>query len=106
MTRDDIIRMAREAGLGWVDAEDKMERFAALVEEHLISQGYRKCAEGQRTTQFCGMVEAAREEERDACAKLADSLGVHPALNVYNGGPDWYKHGKEIAAAIRARGQK
>ena len=31
MTRDDINRMAREAGLGWVDADAQLERFAALV---------------------------------------------------------------------------
>jgi hypothetical protein len=43
--------------------------------------------------------------EREACAKKAETLGVHPALNVFAGGPDWYKHGKEIAAAIRARGK-
>jgi len=42
--------------------------------------------------------------EREACAKKAETLGVHPALNVFTGGPDWYKHGKEIATAIRARG--
>lgn len=41
--------------------------------------------------------------EREACAKVCETLGVHPALNVYAGGPDWYKHGKECAAAIRAR---
>ena len=31
MTKDDIIRMAREAGLGWVDADAQLERFATLV---------------------------------------------------------------------------
>ena len=51
-------------------------------------------------------LEAAVAAEREACAKVAEALGVHPALNVYNGGPDWYKHGKDIAAAIRARGEK
>lgn len=45
-----------------------------------------------------------RADEREACAKKAETLGVHPALNVFAGGPDWYKHGKEIAAVIRARG--
>ena len=44
--------------------------------------------------------------EREACAKVCDGLGVHPALNVFNGGPEWYKHGKDCAAAIRARGEK
>jgi hypothetical protein len=48
--------------------------------------------------------ELVRADEREACAKKAETLGVHPALNVFAGGPDWYKHGKEIAAAIRNRG--
>jgi hypothetical protein len=52
-------------------------------------------------TAFAALV---RADEREACAKKAETLGVHPALNVFAGGPDWYKHGKEIAAAIRNRG--
>ena len=44
--------------------------------------------------------------EREACAKVCEGLGVHPALNIFNGGPEWYKHGKDCAAAIRARGEK
>ena len=44
--------------------------------------------------------------EREACAKVCEGLGVHPALNVFNGGPEWYKHGKDCAAAIRARGEQ
>ena len=44
--------------------------------------------------------------EREACAKACEGLGVHPALNVFNGGPEWYKHGKDCAAAIRARGDE
>jgi hypothetical protein len=51
---------------------------------------------------FAALVAAA---EREACAKVCETLGVHPALNVYAGGPDWYKHGKECAAEIRARGE-
>jgi hypothetical protein len=79
MTREDIIKMAREAGLAYGSDEkplNSVTRFAALVAEH----------------------------EREACAKVCDVLGVHPALNVFNGGPEWYKHGKDCAAAIRARG--
>jgi hypothetical protein len=45
----------------------------------------------------------AVQAEREACAKVCETHGVHPALNVWNGGPDWYKHGKDCAAAIRAR---
>ena len=55
MTRDDIIRMAREAGGDsdaglWVFWPDELERFAALV----------------------------AAAEREACAKVCDVLAVHP----------------------------
>ena len=48
-------------------------------------------------------LQAAVLAEREACAKLCESMGVHPALNVYNGGPEWYQRQKECAAAIRGR---
>lgn len=44
--------------------------------------------------------------EREACARVADREGVHRTLKVYDGGPDWYKHGQRIAAAIRGQGGK
>ena len=44
MTQDEIIRMARQSGLGWV-AHKRLERFAALVAAH----------------------------EREACAKVVES---------------------------------
>ena len=82
MTKEDIIRMAREAGMVVVDDQYSLlpflERFAALV----------------------------AAAEREACAKVCESLGVHPALNVFGGGPEWYKHGKDCAAAIRAKGKE
>ena len=94
MTRDEIIRMAREAGFvdesfcRWGAYSDDLERFAALVEQHLIASGYRKCAVGQRTTQFCGQLEQAVLAEREACA---DIVGLCCG---------------SCAAAIRARGEK
>ena len=81
MDREEIIRMAREAGLAYGSDEKPLgsvTRFAALVAKH----------------------------EREVCAKVCEGLGVHPALNVFNGGPEWYKHGKDCAAAIRARGEQ
>ena len=85
MNREEIIRMAREAGLAYGSDEkplNSVTRFAALV------------------------AAAARAEENEACAKVCEGLGVHPALNVFNGGPEWYKHGKDCAEAIRARGEQ
>ena len=82
MDREDIIRMAREAGfnpVSYMGANlESFERFAALV----------------------------AAAEREECAKVCEGLGVHPALNVFNGGPEWYKHGKDCAAAIRARSEQ
>ncbi len=79
MTRDDIIRMAREAGFpfnkyglltaddeGEIDADAMLERFAAIV----------------------------AAAEREACAKVADDMTL----------PDWAN--EQIATAIRARGQE
>lgn len=42
--------------------------------------------------------------ERERCATIAEREGVYPELNVYAGGPEWYRHGKRIAAAIRKGG--
>ena len=103
MNKDDIIRMARDAGFV-VDetsqehqpncifhthhmVDELLERFAALVEMNLIVDGWRQCAKGQRTTQWCSMVEA----EREACAELVEGMDV--------------QHPKYIAAAIRERGK-
>ena len=79
MTRDDIIRMAYDAGMTWEEGftrvvgcvtETELERFAALV------------------------AAAAKADEREACAKLAASkASVGDASNY----PTY------IAAAIRAR---
>lgn len=77
MNRDDIIRLALDAHLlNYVDHEtprryfiradadvEEVERFAALVaaqkEAQMIRDGWRQCAEGQRTTQYCTIAEAA-----------------------------------------------
>ena len=104
MTRDEIIRMAREARLAepyhpfnpWGASQEALERFAAIVEKHLIASGYRKCAEGQRTTQFCGQLEAAVLAENEACAKACEATDDGTPYNLTS----------ECAAAIRARRQK
>ena len=88
MTKEEIIRMAREAcevapredwnSTAWVLSDEGLEHFAALVaaaeREAILKDGWRQCAKDQRTTQFCGMVEQAVLTEREACAKLCDEL--------------------------------
>jgi hypothetical protein len=44
-------------------------------------------------------------EEREKAARIAEREGVYPELNVFAGGPEWYQHGKRIAAAIRSGGE-
>jgi len=121
VNRDDILRMAREvilkvstniSGITLVGAPseyglahltiDELERFAALVEQHLLQQGYRKCAKGQRTTQFCGMLEDAVKAEREACARVCE---VHYDKKRVDFTKDPYITTLQCAAAIRARGE-
>ena len=112
MTRDDIIRMAREAGLmpaafcRWSAYSDDLERFAALIAAHeheiLRRDGWRKCAAGQRTTQFCAMVEEAVKAEREACARVCEDTILTTTL----ADRDYNLGCLDCAAAIRARGEK
>ncbi len=113
MTRDDIIRMAEEAGLCrddevWysrsdVDADvttDDLKRFAALVayakQNELLNEGWRPCALGQLTTQHCALSVRAALEEREACAKAAE--------NQWETVGTQRRTAERCAAAIRARG--
>ena len=113
MNRDDIIRMVREAcDKGKVDAwyngfwtvtQEELERFAAIVaaaeREAMRRDGWRQCAVGQRTTQFCGMTEDAVKAEREACAKLCEIVwDTRAGLETGTA--------TECAAAIRTRGEK
>ena len=55
MNREDVIRLAGEAGFGANQRNTllvKIERFADLVVKERINDGWRQCAKGQRTTQF------------------------------------------------------
>ena len=83
MNQEEIIELAKQAGMLQING-----KYDSWIPEYLY--------------EFAALVAAA---EREACAKVCETLGVHPALNVYAGGPDWYKHGKECAAEIRARGE-
>ena len=81
MTREDIIRMAREAGLptAWI-SESGVLRWSEL-------------------TRFAALVAAA---EREECAKVCDAIAAHLTGNYC----DSEAFGAEdSAAAIRARGE-
>jgi hypothetical protein len=81
MTQDEMIELAKQAGWQYAHGDSGYEPLWA----------------------FANLVAA---KEREACAKVCETHGVYPELNVWNGGPDWYKHGKDCATAIRARGEQ
>jgi ethanolamine utilization microcompartment shell protein EutS len=87
MTREDIIRMAREA-------EDYVDTIYAKGEYH---PGWLEVF----NVRFAALV---AEAEREACAKIADSQIKNTAILTVNPGKSaaaW-----DIANAIRARGSK
>lgn len=74
MNRDDLLLMAFEANLFnsvegcpncaiRIPNMEGLERFAFIffqaARQEMIKQGWRHCAEGQQTTQYCPMAEAA-----------------------------------------------
>jgi hypothetical protein len=111
MTREDIIRMAREAGLGtalchnsidgdriWIEGADwheEVERFAALVAAHTLAN-----IDPSTFMSYQEGFEAGAAAEREACAKVAKEtvcdMHLGTGIKIY---------GTRAAAAIRARGQ-
>ena len=92
MTRDELDTLWSRAMHEAIKAGEDFTRyhFAALLRERMIADGWRQCAQGQKTTQHCAVAEQARLEEREACAIAGGAAA--------DAGPD-------VAAAIRARGQ-
>ena len=111
MTRDDIIRMAKECG-NWsgqaVEMNDVgLERFAALVaaaERNKVAQWMidRSYATGHGDTVedlLKELAQSVREEERELCAQVCDEIANKPSNMVLGVALD-------CAAAIRERREK
>ena len=91
MTKNDIIRMAREAGLvidGNNSGDDDLFAFAALVVANLDPKSSMSWQEGYEV----GMV-----AERESCAELCDDLDD----GLVDGLAGW-----QYGEAIRARGEQ
>ena len=89
MDREEIIRMAREAGIGPVYGYESIERFAVLVAAHEREERHAAWHEG---------FEAGRKAERAFCAAVCDEK-EEAFKNYYVKGLP-----KLCAEAIRARG--
>ena len=95
MTREDIIRMAREAGVAGGGCE-ALFRFAALVAAAKDAEHQQTLALQQRS--YEREIQLEVEAEREACAKLAESAVCDTHL------PTGVRiYGTRAAAAIRAR---
>lgn len=115
LNRDDILRMAREAGLQpYYDAQEPaIERFfklayeagAAAERERIIAAN---APEIERINAHIKELEQARAEEREACARLVEPSDEHrrDAAWGYLGGEEGVEMLDGIAAAIRERGNK
>jgi hypothetical protein len=99
MNREDIIRMAREAGIAnsWdLNWQDKIiEDFAKLVAEHERKIWEQRC---ERLQSLMDIRETQPNKpccltEREACAKVCEEQY------------EYYGHDHVFAKAIRARGQ-
>jgi hypothetical protein len=108
MDREEIIRMAREAGLAYGSDEkplNSVTRFAALVAATernklaawMMSQGYAT-GHGDTIEDMLHELEwQIREQEREACAAMAEAFHHHQ----YD-----FTGNLELHEAIRARGEK
>ncbi len=101
MTRDDIDKLWNQALDQSIAAGEKFTRhsFVELLKRQMILDGWRQCAEGQRATQACSLVEDALKAEREGCRKIAVNMQFShsftpPDCTAYN-----------IASAISARGR-
>ena len=119
MTQDEIIELAKQAGLLVIGTSnggdavytwpkgitDEIEAFAKLVAEKereacakLIAKLTEMLEIQQKLHETAiDMLKPAIEAEREACAKVADSH--------MDGTPEWNSAANNIAASIRARGQ-
>ena len=104
MNRDEILTLAREAGVMPLDhfyvTDVFLQRFVHLVEQRLIRNGYRQCAKGQRTTQFCGLLADAVKAEREALENIILDYAERDDLS--DSDESLLKHLFEL---IRARGE-
>ena len=99
MTQDEIIEMARQAGLfgTFVKHKDEIETFAKLVAAKATEE-----ANARANTSWTLMCEKMVAFEREACAKLCDGLAdMHEKMNQWGS----HKTADTLAQAIRARGE-
>ena len=76
MTRDELDTLWSRAMHEAIKAGEDFTRyhFAALLRERMIADGWRQCAQGQKTTQHCAVAEQARQDERARACRIVTGL--------------------------------
>jgi len=101
MSRDDIIKLAREAGL-WPAVTDtfpkELERFAVLVAAEVLLSTKKDFLESYEIAYMDGA-----EAEREECAKACEHKMPQPVVNWSDA--QIVEALRDCAAAIRARGE-
>jgi hypothetical protein len=108
MTRDDIIRIAKNEYGIYAFTAKTLEHFIDLVaaaeRERLDLNAIHTChAECQNP--FCVRVREAVEHEREACAKVCEELESQRVNSSSLSGIVFGSSAEDCAAAIRARGE-
>jgi len=101
MTQDDIIEMAREAGLFYmdyirVDSMKQLEDFA-----HLVADKATEEANANKNASWTLMCKKMVAFEREACAQVVDDIELRCIAEDVDDPPLNY-----AASAIRARGEQ
>lgn len=99
MTKEDIIRMAREVGLPhWYETEGIVNEALLIKFAALVASAEHKRVQQVYTDAATDSVKAAIAYEREACAKECEGI---------NSAEDYYGERPELvcADAIRARGE-
>lgn len=107
VAKDEIA--AAEARVRELEAErDKWDRRVAYDELQAREHENRATQQHQidALTIRAEAAERALAEAYERCAKVAETEGAYPELNVWAGGPEWYRRGLRIAAAIRKLAQE
>lgn len=98
-TQEQVIAWAKKADFSDYEIRTCFDGFILLAElayeagrkdenEAMVQDGWRQCAVGQRTTQFCGLLHEAVAAEREACAAICDhemDNAIKPAMQIAAG---------------------
>ncbi len=95
-----------ECHCGLMARVNELEEALLFERDRKLEEGWRQCAIGQGTTQFCAVTEEAVKAEREACLSILRDMEGKKWHTVIHGGEMKGVSLHDAYAAIRARGEK